>query len=115
MPSFRTMNFDKENNEAELRFNLDLLVEKRECADVQQASYKHKVTKYYNKRVKHMSFLPGNLVLKDVILSTKKLNVEKLGPTWEGPYRVIKVSRPGTYWLEAWAGKHYPTPEMPNT
>ena len=29
MPSFRTMNFDKENNEAELRFNLDLLVEKK--------------------------------------------------------------------------------------
>ena len=30
MPSFRTSNFDKENNEAELRLNLDLLNKKRE-------------------------------------------------------------------------------------
>ena len=28
--SFKTLNFDKENNKAELRLNLDLLVEKRE-------------------------------------------------------------------------------------
>ena len=30
MPSFRTLNFDEENNKAGLRLNLDLLVEKRE-------------------------------------------------------------------------------------
>ena len=32
MPSLRTLNFNKENNEAELRVNLDLLDEKRERA-----------------------------------------------------------------------------------
>ena len=41
MPSFKIMNFDKENNEAELRLNLDLLVERREQAEVCQAAYKH--------------------------------------------------------------------------
>ena len=30
MPSFRTSNFDKKNNDAELRYNLNLLDEKRE-------------------------------------------------------------------------------------
>ena len=30
MPSFKTSNFDKENNETKLRLNLDLLDEKRE-------------------------------------------------------------------------------------
>ena len=30
MPSFRTSNFDKENNEIELRLNLDLFDEKRQ-------------------------------------------------------------------------------------
>ena len=30
MPNFKTSNFDKENNEAELRLNLYLLNEKRE-------------------------------------------------------------------------------------
>ena len=41
--------------------------------------------------------LPGDLVLRKVTLSTKELNAGKLGPTWEGPYKVVKVSRPGTY------------------
>ncbi|GFZ00937.1 hypothetical protein Acr_14g0005720 [Actinidia rufa] len=63
------------------------------------------VAKYYNQRVRHRSFLPGDLVLRKVTLSTKEPNAGKLGPTWEGPYKVIKVSRPGTYWLEDLEGK----------
>ncbi|XP_057461045.1 uncharacterized protein LOC130751433 [Actinidia eriantha] len=62
VPSFKISNFNKEKNEAELRLNLDLLNERREKAEVHQAAYKHQVTKYYNQRIKHKSFLPGNLV-----------------------------------------------------
>ena len=105
MPSFRVSNFDKEINEAELRINLDLLEEKRENAELRQMAYKCQVAKYYNQRVRHRSFLPGDLVLRKVTLSTKEPNTGKLGPTWEGPYKVIKVSRPGTYWLEGPDGK----------
>ena len=53
MPSFRTSNFDKENNETELKLNLDLLDENRERVEVRQAAYRHKTAKYYNQRVKH--------------------------------------------------------------
>ncbi|GFZ19982.1 hypothetical protein Acr_28g0006870 [Actinidia rufa] len=105
MPSFRISNFDKESNEAELRLNLDLLEEKREKAELRQAAYKNQVAKYYNQRVKHRSFLPGDLVLRKVTLSTREPNTGKLGPTWEGPYKVVKVSRLGTYWLEDLNGK----------
>ncbi|GFY92980.1 hypothetical protein Acr_08g0013760 [Actinidia rufa] len=91
MPSFRTINFDKENNEADLRFNLDLLSERREHAGVCQTAYKYKVAKYSNKRVKCMLFLPGDLVLREVTLSIMELNAGKLGLTWECPYKVIKV------------------------
>ena len=52
-----------------------------------------------------MSFLPGDLVLREVTLSTKELNIGKLGTTWEGPYRVVNVSRLGTYWLKDMSGK----------
>ncbi|GFY96826.1 hypothetical protein Acr_11g0011320 [Actinidia rufa] len=100
MPSFRTLNFDKNGNEGELRLNLDLLDEKREIAELRQATYKNRIAKYYNERVKHRSFLPGDLVLRRVTLSTRDPSAGKLGSTWEGPYKVIKVSRPGTYWLE---------------
>ncbi|GFZ15875.1 hypothetical protein Acr_25g0002840 [Actinidia rufa] len=85
MPSFRTSNFDKENNEIELRFNLDLLDEKREKAELRQVAYKCQVAKYYNQRVMHRSFLPGDLVLRKVTLPTKEPNTRKLGPTWEAP------------------------------
>ncbi|XP_057485849.1 uncharacterized protein LOC130772126 [Actinidia eriantha] len=97
IPSFKTSSFDKESNEAELRLNLDLLDERRERAEVRQAFHKHQVAKYYNQRVKHMSFLLGDLVLRKVILSIKELNAGKLGLTWEGTYKVVKVSRPETY------------------
>ena len=100
MPSFRTSNFNKKNNKIELILNLDLLDEKREWTEIRQATYKHQVAKYYNQRVKHISFLPGDLVLKKVTLSTKEPNAGKLGPTWEGPYKVVKVFRPKTYWME---------------
>ena len=80
MPNFRTSNFDKKNNEIELRLNLDLLDEKRERAVVCQTTYTHQVTKYYNQRVKHRSFLLGDLVLRKVTLTTKGPNVGKLGP-----------------------------------
>ncbi|GFY91594.1 hypothetical protein Acr_07g0017900 [Actinidia rufa] len=105
MPSFRTLNFDKNGNEGELRLNLDLLDEKRESAELCQAAYKSRIAKYYNERVKHRSFLPGDLVLRRVTLSTRDPSAGKLGPTWEGPYKVIKVSRPGTCWLEDLNGK----------
>ncbi|GFY94938.1 hypothetical protein Acr_10g0003230 [Actinidia rufa] len=90
MPNFRTSNFDKENNEIELRLNLDLLDEKKEMAELRKAAYKCRVAKYYNQRVKHWSFFLGDLVLRKVTISTKEPNVGKLGPTWEGPYKVIK-------------------------
>ena len=41
MPSFSTMNFDKENNEIELRLNPDLLTKRKERAKVCQAANKH--------------------------------------------------------------------------
>ena len=34
LPSFRISNFNKENNETELRLNLDLLDERRKIAEV---------------------------------------------------------------------------------
>ena len=100
MPSFRTSNFEKKNNEIELRLNLDLINEKRERAKIRQAAYKHQVAKYYNQRVGHKSFLPGDLVLIKVTSATKKPNARKLSPNWEDPYKVVKVFRPKTDWLE---------------
>ena len=62
------------------------------------------------KRLKHRSFLHGDLVLRKVTLSMKEPNSGKLGPTWEGPYKIVKVSSPRTYWLEDMSEKALPHP-----
>ncbi|GFY91570.1 hypothetical protein Acr_07g0017660 [Actinidia rufa] len=102
--------YSMEINEGELKFNIDLHDERREQVEVRHAAYKHQDAKYYNQRVKHRSFLASDLVLRKITLSTKELNVGKLSPTWEGPYKVVKVSRPGTYWLEDMSRKALPHP-----
>jgi hypothetical protein len=43
--------------------------------------------KYYAKKVRHRTFLPGDLVLRKVFEKTKEWAAGKLGPNWEGPYR----------------------------
>ncbi|CAL9024067.1 unnamed protein product [Prunus brigantina] len=35
--------------------------------------------------------------MRNVSLATKNPNEGTLGPTWEGPYEITKVNRPGTY------------------
>ena len=51
------------------------------------------MAEYYNKRVKLRRLDIRDLVLHKVTLATKDSAQGKLGPTWEGPYRVIDYSR----------------------
>ena len=105
LPTYRVTTFDEQSNEEAVRGELDLVEEKREQAYLRMAAYKQKAAQYYNRRVKHRSFQIGDLVLKVVNQSTKNPSHGKLGPNWEGPYRVMKVNRPGTYWLQTLEGR----------
>ena len=62
--------------------------------------YQQKMAKYYNQRVKLKRFNIGDLILHKVTPATKDLAQGKLGPTWEGPYKVIHYFRQGSYHLE---------------
>ena len=42
----------------------------------------------------------GDLVLRKVLGSTKNPAWGKLGPNWEGPYRITSVAGIGGYYLE---------------
>ena len=43
---------------------------------------------------------PGDLVLRKVVGTVKNPLWEKLGPNWEGPYRIISIAGIGAYYLE---------------
>ncbi|GJS93630.1 reverse transcriptase domain-containing protein [Tanacetum coccineum] len=64
MPTYRTAAVDAVHNDEELRLNLDLLEEKRECAAICEAKAKLKMTKYYNARVRGVTFRPGDFVYR---------------------------------------------------
>jgi hypothetical protein len=53
---------------------------------------KLRVTRAYNKKVRVKSFQVGELVWKTILsLGTKSNKFGKWSPSWEGPYRIVKV------------------------
>ena len=84
MLSSRVQNFVAQGNEDEMRFNLDLLEQKREEAAIRMAKYKGQVAQHYNARVRHLSFKQGDLVLRKNSVS-RVSGASKLGPNSEDP------------------------------
>ena len=39
-------------------------------------------------------------MLRKILGNTKDPSMGKLGPTWEGPYRMTSITGVGAYWLE---------------
>ena len=63
------------------------------------------MAKHYNAKVKPRYFRIGDLVLRKVTMATKYPTQRKLGPNWEGPYKIIDCNRKGTYYLETLDGQ----------
>ena len=96
----RTSSFNLKDNDEQLTRNLDLIEEKRENAMVQLAYYQQKLKQSYDANVKLRPLAPGDLVLRKVVGATKNPAWEKLGPNWEGPYRITSKAGIGAYFLE---------------
>ena len=79
---------------------LRTLDEKREQVQQRTKEYQRKTARYYNQRVKHRSYVPGDLFLKKLLPARKNPTHGKLGPNWEGPYIITRVVRPGNYELQ---------------
>ena len=98
--SIRQEVLHEEDNDDQLQINLDCLDEVRDKASSRMTKYQQKMAEYYNKRVKLKQLDIGDLVLRKVTTVTRDSAQGKLGPTWEGPYRVVHYSRQGNYYLE---------------
>jgi hypothetical protein len=99
LTTFRTSTYDDQQNEGHICLNLDLIDEVREKAETRMKRYQKNMARYYNTKVKPRQFSIGDLVLRKITLATKDPTQGKLGPNWEGPYRVIEIYRQGTYHL----------------
>ena len=99
-PTLRTSTFSSDSNDGLLGKSLDLIEEQRESAMVQLAYYQHKLKQGYDINVKLRPLAVGDLVPRKVLGTTKNPAWGKLGPNWEGPYRITSVARIGAYYLE---------------
>ena len=85
--------------------DLNFIEEIRCRAVVRAARYQQGLRRYHDKRVRPRELEIGDLVLRR-IQSTKGGN--KLTPNWEGPFRVVQVTRPGAFRLETEEGLPVP-------
>ena len=83
--------------------NIDEVTNKRVKALKEIEKDKLRVARAYNKKVKGKSFQVGDLVWKIILpLGSKWL------PSWEGPYKVVKVIFGYSYILETLEGDRLP-------
>jgi len=110
LTSLRVDHYNEESNDKELCINLDLLDEVRIGVEQRLAWYQNLMTRHYNKWVRSRRFNKGELVLRRVMLITRDLAHEKLGPNWEGPYKVVDCFRRGIYHLKTLDRRKLPYP-----
>ena len=109
-PTLRTISFTLSNNDELLERSLDLVEERRKSAMVQMTYYQHKLKQRYDTDVKLRPLAVGDLVLRKVVGAAKNPAWGKLGPNWEGSYRITSVAGIGAYYLEDLEEKAMPRP-----
>ena len=99
-PTLKPSSFCPSGKNELLEKSLDLIEESREWAIVQFAYYQHKLKQGYDAKVKLRPLAPGDLVLRKVLGTAKNPTWGKLGPNWEGPYRITSIAGAEAYFLE---------------
>ena len=105
MANHRVVKYRDKDNDEQLHLNLDLIDEVRMNAEQRTTRYKNLMARQYDAMVKPRRFNIGDLVLKRVSFATRNPAHGKLGPNWEGPYKVINCKRQGSYYLETLDGR----------
>ena len=98
--TLRTSLFNPSINNESLKKSLEFIEERRESVMVQLAYYQHKLKQDYDVNVKLRPLVPSDLVVRKVLGTAKNPAWEKLGPNWEGPYRITSVAGIRAYFLE---------------
>ncbi|KAL2943271.1 Ribonuclease HI [Bienertia sinuspersici] len=96
--------YKERRNEQALRGSLNLLPEVRLMVVLRTASYKDRISRAYNKKVKGRKTEEGDLVLRRTASMGKK-GLWEANTNWEGPYRVIQLVILETYRLANMEGR----------
>ena len=72
-------------NQVWLNAHLDAMEETHDLVRTRIAAYQQRAARYYNKRVKPKTFLPGDLVSRKLEATGSAEGRGKLAPNWEDP------------------------------
>jgi hypothetical protein len=89
--------------------NIDELTNKRMRVLKEIEKDKTRVAEAYIKKLRPKSFQVGELVWKTILpLGRKDIKFRKWSPSWEGPYKIIKVLVGNSYMMESLQGTCLP-------
>jgi hypothetical protein len=94
MGSPRVQSFDESMQEQLRREDVEFIDERRWRAVIQNARYNQALRRYHQRFVHSRELRVGDLVLRRVL---NREGLHKLSPSWEGPFKVTKVCRPGCW------------------
>jgi hypothetical protein len=89
------------------REDVDFIDERRWQATIRNARYNQALRRYHQRFVHSRELGVGDLVLRRVL---NREGLHKLSPSWEGPFKVTEVCRPGCVPLATTEGVPLPNP-----
>jgi len=107
MGSPRVQFFDESVQEQQRREDVDLVDEHRWRAVIRNARYNQALRRYHQRLMRSRELHIGDLVLRRIL---NREGLHKLSPSWEGPFKVTKVCRPGCVRLATEGGTPMPNP-----
>ncbi|XP_028107733.1 uncharacterized protein K02A2.6-like [Camellia sinensis] len=110
LQTLRSELFESKSNEKAIAQALDMAESRRKAALIRLVAYQQQLIKSFNQKVFPRQFTPGELVLRKVMNHKRVRGEGKLGPNWEGPYKVTVVVGNGAYYLTDLKGKAIPRP-----
>jgi hypothetical protein len=95
--SFHMQHFNEEQSDNSRVDDLTRLEELCEVAIIQLAKHQQAMRRYHVRNVSSRSFQVGDFVLRKIQMTK---HWHKLSPTWECPYEVVELTRPGSYRMQ---------------
>jgi hypothetical protein len=107
MGSSQVRSFDESMLEQLRCEDVDFIDERRWQAAIRNARYNQALRRYHQQFVHSRELRVGDLVLRRVL---NREVLHKLSPSWEGPFKVTEVCRPGCVRLATTEGVPLPNP-----
>ena len=108
LESLRIQSYDELVNDISLRAQKDLIDELSDEVNKRKCAYQRRAERYYNKKVRPRSFLPGDLVCRKLEATRPSEAHGALAPNWEDLVRVSHALGNGAYKLETLDGELIP-------